>query len=120
MEAAMTWGRRALFLAGTALLAVSGGGMTDSARAGGYCSDMALTCENGRTYPLCPIAVSDEGEVVTAQLVLGRGRGLHVRLMPLGIGYRYAGRGVWFDGVRQNATLNFGMHSSVQCTVVKQ
>ena len=91
-----------------------------AARAGGLCSDMALTCENGRTYPLCPIAVSDEGEVVTARLVLGPGRGLHMRLMPLGIGYRYAGRGVWFDGVRQNATLNFGMHSAVQCTVVKQ
>ncbi len=91
----------------------------EPARAGGLCSDIALTCENGRTYPLCPIAISDEGEIVTAQLVLGRGRGLHVRLMPLGIGYRYAGRGVWFDGVRQNATLNFGMNNSVQCTVVK-
>jgi hypothetical protein len=91
----------------------------EPAMAGGLCSDIALTCENGRTYPLCPIAISDEGEIVTAQLVLGRGRGLHVRLMPLGIGYRYAGRGVWFDGVRQNATLNFGMNNAVQCTVVK-
>ena len=81
---------------------------------------MTLTCENGRTYPFCPIAVSDEGEIVTGRLVLGPGRGLHMRLMPLGIGYRYAGPGVWFDGVRQNATLNFGMHSAVQCTVVKQ
>jgi hypothetical protein len=43
-----------------------------------------------------------------------------MRLMPLGIGYRYAGRGVWFDGVRQDATLNFEMHSAVQHTVVKQ
>jgi hypothetical protein len=91
----------------------------EPARAGGLCSDIALTCENGRTYPLCPIAISDEGEIVTAQLVLGRGRGLHVRLMPLGIGYRYAGRGVWFDGVRQNATLNFGVNNAVQCTVVR-
>ena len=115
----MTWGRKALFLTGMAL-ALSGGALTDSALAGGYCSDLALSCENGRTYPLCPIAVSDEGEIVTAHLVLGPRRGTHVRLMPLGIGYRYAGRGVWFDGVRQNATLNFGMHSSVQCTVMKQ
>ena len=98
------------------LLAVS----SAPVRAGGYCSDMTLTCENGRTYPFCPIAVSDEGEIVTGRLVLGAGRGLHMRLMPLGIGYRYAGPGVWFDGVRQNATLNFGMHSAVQCTVVKQ
>ena len=90
------------------------------AGAGGYCSDMALSCENGRTYPLCPIAVSDEGDLVTAHLVLGRGRGTHVRLVPLGNGYRYAGRGVWFDGIRQDATLFFGMHTPpVQCTVVR-
>ena len=110
-------------LALAAALGLSAGSLATSTapvHAGGLCSDMALTCENGRTYPLCPIAISDEGEVVTAHLVLGRGRGLHVRLMPLGIGYRYAGRGVWFDGVRENATLNFGMHSAVQCTVVKQ
>ena len=115
----MTFGRRALFVAGMAFVAMSGG-LAGSAKAGGYCSDMALACENGRTYPLCPIAVSDEGEIVTGRLLLGPGRGVHVRLMPLGIGYRYAGRGVWFDGVRENATLNFGMHSSVQCTVLKQ
>jgi len=90
------------------------------ARAGGYCSDMVLTCENGRNYPLCPIAVSDEGEIVTGHLVLGPGRGVHVRLVPLGIGYRYAGRGIWFDGAREHATLNFGMHSSVQCLVSRQ
>jgi hypothetical protein len=120
MEVAMTWVRAALLSAGLAALAVSGGAFTDSVRAGGYCSDLALSCENGRTYPLCPIAVSNEGEIVTAQLVLGRGRGLHMRLIPLGVGYRYAGRGVWFDGVRENATLNFGMNQSVQCTVLKQ
>ena len=110
-------------LALVAALGLSAGLLTASTapvRAGGYCSDMSLTCENGQTYPFCPIAVSDEGEIVTARLVLGPGRGLHMRLMPLGIGYRYAGRGVWFDGVRQIATLNFGMHSAVQCTVVKQ
>src|SRR5437763_6476 len=94
-------------------------GSATSARAGGLCSDMVLTCENGQNYPLCPIAISDEGEVVTAHLVLGRGRGAHVRLIPLGNGYRYAGQGIWFDGIRQEATLNFGKHSSVQCTVVK-
>jgi len=66
------------------------------------------------------VRVSEEGEVVTAHLVLGPGRGTHVRLIPLGNGYRYAGRGVWFDGIRQEATLNFGPRSSVQCTVLKQ
>jgi len=56
--------------------AISGGASftAQPAQAGGYCSDMVLTCENGRNYPLCPIAVSDEGEIVTGHLVLGPGR----------------------------------------------
>ena len=33
--------------------------------AGGYCSELRLTCENGHSYPICPIAVSDQGELVT-------------------------------------------------------
>ena len=91
------------------------------AHAGGYCSDMALACENGRTYPLCPVAISDQGDLVTANLVLGRGRGAHVRLIPLGNGYRYAGPGVWFDGIRQEAMLFLGMHSTpLKCRVLKQ
>ena len=113
------FGRRALMPAMAVAAALSFGSGTP-ALAGGYCSDLALACENGQTYPLCPIAISDEGEVVTAHLALGPGRGVHVRLVPLGNGYRYAGRGVWFDGIRQEATLNFGMRSSVQCKVLKQ
>ena len=113
------FGRRALMPAVAVAAALSFGGGTP-ALAGGYCSDLALACENGQTYPLCPIAISEEGEVVTAHLALGPGRGVHVRLVPLGNGYRYAGRGVWFDGIRQEATLNFGMRSSVQCKVLKQ
>ena len=116
----MAAGRWTFLSAVTVSAALLGGLGATPAGAGGYCSDLALSCENGRTYPLCPIAISDEGEVVTAHLVLGPGRGTHVRLIPLGNGYRYAGRGVWFDGVRQEATLNFGMRSSVQCTVLKQ
>ena len=102
--------------------AISGGASftAQPAQAGGYCSDMVLTCENGRNYPLCPIAVSDEGEIVTGHLVLGPGHGVHVRLVPLGVGYRYAGRGIWFDGAREHATLFFGKHSSVQCLVGRQ
>lgn len=110
---------RQRFLATATLAALLLGGSAGAALAGGYCSDLALSCDNGRTYPLCPIAVSDEGEIVTAHLVLGARRGVHVRLMPLGNGYRYAGRGIWFDGIRDAATLNFGMHSAVQCTVAR-
>ena len=88
------------------------------ATAGGYCAGLALSCEDGRTYPLCPIAVSIEGEIVTGHLNLG-GRGVHMRLVPMGVGYRYIGRGVWFDGVRDEAILYFGKHRSLACTVVR-
>ena len=50
--------------------------------------------------------------------MLDPGRGTYVRLIPLGNGYRYVGEW-WFDGRRQEATLNFGMRSSVQCTAAK-
>jgi hypothetical protein len=87
------------------------------ALAGGYCSELQLSCENGRVYPLCPIAVSDQGEVVTAHLAMGRGRGVHVRLVPMGSGYRYIGRGVWIDGVRGDATLFLGKDRALACSV---
>ena len=83
----------------------------------GGCSEIVFTCENGRTYPLCPIAVTVAGEVVTGSLHLGPGHAMHVRLVPMGVGYRYAGRGVWLDGFRENALLNFSKTSQVACTI---
>lgn len=82
----------------------------------GNCSEIVFTCENGRHYPLCPIAVSVFGEVVTASLYVGHNP-THVRLIPMGVGYRYAGPGFWLDGYRENALLNFGTHSQVACTI---
>lgn len=92
---------------------------TPPASAGGACAGLTLSCENGRSYPLCPIAVSDEGEIVTGLLGLAPRRGVHVRLVPMGVGYRYIGRSVWFDGVRSDAVLYFGKHRAVACTVVR-
>lgn len=83
----------------------------------GSCSEIVLVCENGRQYPLCPIAVSVAGELVTASLYTAPHRATYVRLVPMGVGYRYAGKGIWFDGLRENALLNFGDRSSVVCTV---
>jgi hypothetical protein len=83
----------------------------------GGCSDIVLSCENGRQYPMCPIAVSLAGDIVTATLHTGPNRPAYVRLVPMGVGYRYAGRNIWLDGLRENAVLNFGKHSSVACTV---
>jgi hypothetical protein len=90
-------------------------GLMTSGRGG--CSEFVFTCENGRDYPLCPIAVSAVGEVVTASLYTGHRSAMHVRLVPMGVGYRYAGRGIWLDGLRENALLNFGKHSQVACTI---
>ena len=67
--------------------------MTSGPGAVGNCSEIVFTCDNGRQYPLCPIAVSVVGEVVTASLHTGHRGGTHVRLVPMGVGYRYAGRG---------------------------
>jgi len=91
--------------------------MTSGPGAIGNCSEIVFTCENGRQYPLCPIAVSVAGEVVTASLHTGHRSAMHVRLIPMGVGYRYAGRGVWLDGFRENALLNFGKHTQVACTI---
>jgi hypothetical protein len=91
--------------------------MTSGPGAVGSCSEIVFTCENGREYPLCPIAVSVVGEVVTASLFTSPRSSMHVRLIPMGVGYRYAGRGVWLDGFRENALLNFGKHTQVACTI---
>jgi hypothetical protein len=90
-------------------------GLMTSGRGG--CSEIVFSCENGREYPLCPIAVSVVGEVVTASLFTSPRSSMHVRLVPMGVGYRYAGRGVWLDGFRGNALLNFGKHNQVACTI---
>jgi hypothetical protein len=88
--------------------------MTSGPSAVGRCNEIAFRCDNGHTYPLCPIAVSLVGEVVTASLRTGRGS-THVRMIPMGVGYRYAGRGIWVDGFRENALLNFGKHIQIAC-----
>lgn len=91
---------------------------TSGPSAVGNCSEIVFVCENGHSYPLCPIAVSVAGEVVTGSLHTGRGAA-HVRMIPMGVGYRYAGHGIWLDGFRDNALLNFGKHSQIACTIAR-
>jgi hypothetical protein len=91
--------------------------MLSPGAARGSCSEIVLTCENGREYPICPIAVTVAGELVTASLYTAPHRATYVRLVPMGVGYRYAGKGIWLDGLRGNALLNFGNRTSVACTV---
>lgn len=77
-----------------------------------------LSCDNGGNYQIRPVAVSEEGDLVTAQLILRGGRGARVRLIPSGEGYRYAGPNVWFDGWRENVYLYLSKNRPIACTVV--
>jgi hypothetical protein len=90
----------------------------ESASARGHCSTLRLACENGRNYPVCPIAVSDAGDLVTARVITGRGRGVYVRLIPMGTGYRYAGIGLWVDGIGPDAVKYRSNYHGMACTVV--
>ncbi len=78
---------------------------------------LSLACSNGRTYGLSPRAVAIDRDLVTGYLHLSPRHAVHVRLIPMGDGYRYAGRGIWLDGIRGEATLHFGKHRSVDCSV---
>jgi hypothetical protein len=78
---------------------------------------LALHCNNGHVYPLQPRAVSDAGELVTGALYTRPHRAARVRLVPMGYGYRYAGRGIWFDGVRGDAALFTRNFRGTGCTV---
>ena len=90
------------------------------ASAGGLCSSLILSCEDGHSYPFCPIAVSEEGEIATGFLTLSPRHGLHMRLVPMGAGYRYIGSGVWFEGIRSQAVLYFGESHAIACTVMHE
>jgi len=87
------------------------------ASAGFTGGNLSLACSNGHTYALSPRAVAVDGDLVTGYLRLSPRRSVHVRLIPMGDGYRYAGRGIWLDGIRGDATLHFGKHRSVDCQV---
>jgi len=84
------------------------------------CADFVLSCDNGRDYPFCPRAVSPEGDVVTGTLSLAPRTAVKMRLIPMGVGYRYAGRGIWFDGLQNEALLFLRKNAAVSCTVSRQ
>lgn len=83
---------------------------------------MWLACENGQNYPIQPIAVSRENELVTGYMLrTGTRHRVHLRLVPMGSGYRYEGGGIWFDGLRGNAVLNWGRPGAeIPCTVMQE
>jgi hypothetical protein len=86
--------------------------------AGASRSEFVATCENGHSYPIRARAVSDDGDLVTGDLLIGRRHAAAIRLIPMGVGYRYAAKGLWLDGWRSDAELYLSKHRSVACTVV--
>jgi hypothetical protein len=97
---------------------ISASYMTGSARAD--CADFVLSCDNGRDYPFCPRAISSAGDVVTGTLTVAPHAAVKLRLIPLGVGYRYAGRGIWFDGFQNAAQLFLRKDVATSCTVTRQ
>jgi hypothetical protein len=85
--------------------------------AGHAAGSISLACSNGQTYTLSPRAVAVDGDLVTGYLHLSPRHSVHVRLIPMGDGYRYAGRGIWLTGIRGDATLHFGKRRAVECSV---
>jgi hypothetical protein len=115
------WGQR-IGLALTALLlpfALSATAFGAGQSAG---QKMWLACENGQNYPIQPAAISREYDLVTGYMLRTRmGHAVHLRLVPMGSGYRYEGGGIWFDGLRGNAVLNWGRpDAEVPCTVMQE
>ena len=90
------------------------------ATAGGWVTagaNFAVSCENGANYRLHADRASFPGDVVTGHFYLSRHRSLPVRLIPMGEGYRYAGRGVWLDGIREHALLYLSKYRPLACVV---
>jgi hypothetical protein len=85
------------------------------ARAGGSCTAMAMVCENGHRYPIGPLRRHRLGQPHDRAFEAI----FEARLVPMGVGYRYIGPGLCFDGDGQHTTLNFGAHRSLACTVAQ-
>jgi hypothetical protein len=114
--------RMALGLRQAAILAVVSTGLSGwtATSAQALPPDFVLSCENGRSYPIRARAVTVDGDMVTGYLSTGRRHHIHIRLIPMGAGYRYVAPGLWADGWRTDASLNFGPSRSVGCTVVRE
>lgn len=87
------------------------------ARHASYGAGFVFACENGANYTLHPGPLTLSGDVVTGHLHLSPRRSIRVRLIPMGVGYRYAGRGVWIDGVRERALIYLSKNNPIACTV---
>lgn len=76
-----------------------------------------ISCDNGQNYVLKSPSSLFPGDAVTAQLHLGPHHVVPMRLIPMGDGYRYAGSGVWLDGIREHALLYLSKYQPMACLV---
>jgi hypothetical protein len=79
----------------------------------------SIDCQDGAAYKLTSGRVTFPGDIVTGHLYLTPHRAMPVRLIPMGQGYRYAGHGVWLDGIRERALLYRAKYSPVACVVTR-
>lgn len=79
--------------------------------------NFVVSCENGANYRLQSDPAVAPGDIVTGRFYWSRRHGTPVRLMPMGEGYRYAGRGIWLDGVREHALLYRSKYHPLACVV---
>jgi hypothetical protein len=77
----------------------------------------SVDCQDGAVYRLTSGRVTFPGDIVTGHLYLTPRRAMPVRLIPMGEGYRYAGHGVWLDGIREHALLYRSKYNPVACVV---
>jgi hypothetical protein len=80
-------------------------------------AEFSVACENGGNYRLNSGRAAFPGDIVTGHLHLGPRHAVSVRLIPMGEGYRYAGHGVWLDGIRDHALLYRSKYRPVACVV---
>jgi len=109
-----------LILGGLLFSSAIGFGMT-GAKAQAYLpgASFSISCANGGNYVLESGRAAYPGDIVTARLFLTPHHGLPVRLIPMGDGYRYAGRGVWLDGIREHALLYLHKYQPTPCVVAR-
>lgn len=111
---------RQLILGGLVASSTIGLGLT-GAKAEAYFpgASYSIACANGANYVLESGPVANPGDVVTARLYLTPHHGVPVRLIPMGDGYRYAGRGVWLDGIREHALIYLHKYEPTPCVVAR-
>jgi len=80
-------------------------------------ASFAVACANGANYVLESGPVAEPGQIVTARFHFNPHHVAPVRLIPMGNGYRYAGRDFWLDGIKDQALLYLSKYDPIPCQV---